>query len=447
MLYIYYMKIIFYKGILSLICFFAAAFAAAQITVVRIDDKKVFLDTSSSERKFQLGDKFKIITDRQPLINPKTGKNLGDVFTYSSEGKLTEIQPLYVIGEMADKEKIEIGQEAVFTQESSAVSVTVQTQKNTRPEEKSSEKNLVRYEPVEQEIISVTEGKILPETHRSFITLSKNGKITVWETHQNTLLEKLSYELPQNKKPLYISAKDIKKTGLAQIFVTIYDEGRQKITTSVLENKENILLETETLPYFTKELGCSEDKEIWVQKPFVSASLPGNAYRLTHHKNSFVANNEKFSTQRNWLAGVNRQNMEKEESSNLIYTSANGKIRMILSNGKRAESKDLFASSPNRVKYKQDLIKFYPSLQILKKDGKAFIAAVENTAKLGLLSNTFGQYQNGKIHFLSFEKGRLHITDTVELDGFVYDTACTGTGLLTAEVLPDGHSTLVEILN
>ena len=71
--------------------------------------------------------------------------------------------------------------------------------------------------------------------------------------------------------------------------------------------------------------------------------------------------------------------------------------------------------------------------------------AVENTAKMGLLSDTFGQYQSGKIHFLTFEKGRLNITDTVELDGFVYDTACTNTTVLTAEVLPDGNSSVVEI--
>ncbi len=56
-------------------------------------------------------------------------------------------------------------------------------------------------------------------------------------------------------------------------------------------------------------------------------------------------------------------------------------------------------------------------------------------------------YQSGKIHFLTFEKGRLQITDTVELDGFVYDTACADGAVLTAEILPDGQSSVVEIFN
>ena len=103
--------------------------------------------------------------------------------------------------------------------------------------------------------------------------------------------------------------------------------------------------------------------------------------------------------------------------------------------------------SPNRVKYKQELITFYPSLQILQSQGKTEVVGVENVAKYGLLSSTFGMYQNGKIHFLLFEKGRLNVSDSVELDGFVYDTACAANAVLTAEVLPDGQSSVVEIFN
>ncbi len=56
-------------------------------------------------------------------------------------------------------------------------------------------------------------------------------------------------------------------------------------------------------------------------------------------------------------------------------------------------------------------------------------------------------YQNGKIHFLSFEKGHFNVVDTIELDGFIYDTACAQGSILTAEVLPDGQSMVMEILN
>lgn len=73
------------------------------------------------------------------------------------------------------------------------------------------------------------------------------------------------------------------------------------------------------------------------------------------------------------------------------------------------------------------------------------MVAVENTAKLGVLSDTFGQYQNGKLHFLTFDKGRLNVQESLDFDGVIYDTACTDTALLAAEVLPSG-SNVVEIL-
>ena len=105
----------------------------------------------------------------------------------------------------------------------------------------------------------------------------------------------------------------------------------------------------------------------------------------------------------------------------------------------------MFAAAPNRVKYKQEILKFYPSVQVFGPEGRATLAAVENISKLGILSDTFGQYKSSKIHFLAFEKGRLSVTDTVELDGVVYDTACTDRAILAAEVLPDGNSSVVEI--
>ena len=119
---------------------------------------------------------------------------------------------------------------------------------------------------------------------------------------------------------------------------------------------------------------------------------------------------------------------------------------MQLTNGKTVESKDLFGATPLRMTYKQTILKFFPSIQVYETPEGTSIVAVENGTKLGLLSETFGQYQDGKIHFLKYEKGRLQVTDTVELAGVLYDTACTDKVILTAEVLPNGTSSVVEIL-
>ena len=345
---------------------------------------------------------------------------------------------MYAVGELPEKASASVGQEAVI--EAAAPVYT-----RDADEDASSRQKIV-YAPVEQEIISLTQADITAPGAQNFITLSADGKVTVWSrAGKDTLAEQLSYTVPSAKRAVTLSAAPVKEGGLAQIFVSVYDPSRSSVSALVLENENGALQETASLPYFVKELGCGKDKKIWAQKPFVSAARPGNAREVAYQNGKYTVQKDMFSTQRNWLTGLNRYDVENAGADNLIYTSSNGTVRLTLQNGKRAESKDLFAAAPNRVKYKQEIVKFYPSLQVFGPAGDATVAAVENTSKLGLLSETFGQYQSGKIHFLTFEKGRLSLQDTVNLDGVVYDTACSDRAVLAAEVLPDGSSSVVEI--
>ncbi len=438
MVYNYYMKKIF--AILSVLL--SAAFAAqAEMTVVRVDGKKVFLDTSEEKTALTKGTAFKVIVSSEKLTNPKTGKNLGEVYQYSELGTITEVQPLYAIGELKNATGVSVGKTAVL-EELKPVAVPVQAgepvKKSTRP--------VTTYQPVEQQVISLTQADVTAIGARNIITLSDENAVTVFTRgEKETLKPEMAFALPEGKRGLYVSAASV-KAGLAQIFVAVYQPAQEKISTLVLENKNGKLEQTATLPYFVKELGCANAKKVWGQRPFVLGNTPGNAREIVFEKNKFVASGETFNTRHNWLAGLNDYPVEKTDASNLIFTAPNGTLRMQLENGKTAESKDVFGTTPLRVSYKQQVLKFFPSIQVFGTPGQAQLIAVENGTKLGLLSKTFGQYQNGKIHFLDYEKGRLQITDTVELSGVLYDTACTDSTILTAEVLPNGTSSVVEIL-
>ena len=443
MLYNYYMK----NKILSLISLsvflLLCTFGNAQITVVRIDGKKLYLDTSETKLSIQKGQPFKVILSSEKLTNPKTGKDLGAVYQYSSEGKITEVQPLYAVGELTKTEGISVGQEAVIETNSVQPQSTVAAPGSGQTTDSSRQK--IIYEPLEQEIISLTQASVSAPDANDFITLSADRKVTVWrEEGENKLKEIFSYSIPKSLEPITISAAPVKE-GLAQIFVTAYSPARKKMSTLVLENKNGRLEQTDSLPYFVKEQGCGKEKTIWAQVPFVSEEYPGSARKVVLEEDKLAVSKISFPTQRNWLTGIARYDVEKEGSDNLIYTSSMGTLRIVLQNGKRAESKDLFASSPNRVKYKQEILKFYPSVQVFGPQGDATIAAVENGAKIGLLAQMFGQYQSGKIHFMKYENGSLTVKDTVELDGVIYDTACTDRAVLAVEVLSNGSSRIVEI--
>lgn len=432
----YYMKI--NTAFLLSLLLLMPALCPAQLTVVRVDGQKVFIDTSVLNRNVERGETFKIIVSSERLINPKTGKDLGPVYTYSPEGKITEVQPLYAIGELPKGTQASVGQETVLEPLHAPTPKTAapQTQETAHA---ASQHKTITYAPVEQEIISISAAAVTTPNTEDIITLSKKGQVTVWAANGDQLTQQLSFQLPSGKTPLTLSAIPVQNKNTADIFVTVYDNSHQKISTLVLANQKGTLTQTDTLPYFVKELGCTPSKTLWAQKPFVAGTKPGNARKLTYQNGKFTLTEDILNTQRNWLTGLN------ETDGNLVFTAQNGTLRLTLPNGKKAESKSLFAGAPNRVKYKQEILKFYPSVQAFGPAEKRVYVAAENTAKLGLLSDTFGQYQNGKIHFMSLEKGRLGIADTVQTDGFIYDTACSTRAILAAEVLPDGTSSVIEI--
>ncbi len=430
----YYMKI--NTALILFALLFAPGLCPAQLTVVRVDGQKVYIDTSVLSRSVDKGETFKIILSSERLVNPKTGKDLGPVYTYSPEGKITEVQPLYAVGELPKGTKASVGQEAVLN----PLQMHAQnTQTRQAEPAAASQRKTVTYAPVEQEIVSLSAASVTEPEAQNIVTLSKKGQVTVWTPNGEQLNQNLAFQLPAGKTPLTLSAVPAQNTQTADIFVTVYDNSRQKISTLVLTNQNGELAHTHTLPYFVKELGCAPDKTLWAQKPFISGAKPGNARQLTHQNGKFALTDKTLPTQHNWLSGVNKTD------AGLVFTAPGGAIHLTLPNGKKAESKSLFAGAPNRVKYKQEILKFYPSVQVFGPADKCVYAAAENTAKLGLLADTFGQYQSGKIHFMSFEKGRLNITDTVPTDGFIYDTACSARAVLAAEVLPDGTSSIVEI--
>lgn len=444
MLYNYYMKKRFLRFSVLPVLLMISALCSAQITVVRIDGKKIYLDTSSAKQSIESGQYFKVILSSEKLINPKTGKNLGNIYQYSPEGKITEVQPLYAVGEISEPAGIAVGQEAVLEEPSTPAAAAAESA--ALPETTQSLHQKITYSPIDQEVISITEADVAAPDARNLITLSSNRKVTVWNRVEgNGLEEVFSYSLPRSVEPVTVSAAPVKE-GASQIFVSVFSPSRDAISTLVLENENGKLEKTDSLPYFMKEQGCGKNKTIWGQTAFISDAKPGNARQIVYEKGKFSASKNTFSTRQNWLSGLARYDIEKEGSNNLIYTSSTGALQLILSNGKRAESKDLFASSPNRVKYKQEILKFYPSIQVFGPQGNATIAAAENDAKIGLLAKMFGQYQSGKIHFMKYENGHLTVRDTVPLDGVVYDTACSDQSILAVEVLPSGQSRIVEIL-
>ena len=167
MLYSYYMKIK-QTTLLFILCASAAPLWAQNATLVKQQGPVLYMDISALKKPVAKGDTFKIITGKETLINPKTGKNLGDIFTYSNPGTVTEVQKLYAVGNLNNAPQFAVGAEAVF--ESAAPQVApvqpapapqVAPVQPAAPAKKPvSNKAQKIYEPVEQTVISLSAGNV-----------------------------------------------------------------------------------------------------------------------------------------------------------------------------------------------------------------------------------------------------------------------------------------------
>jgi len=446
MLYHYYMKINLKLFAGALLALSLLPCLQAQITVVKQDGKKIYLDTSAHNRTLAVGDSFKVITSQEKLTNPTTGKDLGMLNHYSADGKIIEVQELYAVGEMPDTKDIKIGQEAVVEQNTvpshntAAANVT-----HAQPAAPVSDRKIKTYTVLEREIISAVQADLTPQPGEEIAALDTKGNLLVYSVDGNTLQEMFYTQLPVGSKPLTLSAKDVMQSGHAQLFAVVYDENAQKITTLVFQATQEKLNKIATLPYFVKELGCGENKEIYSQHPFIGGARGGEAHKLIYTHDRFKLDKDSFSTRGNWLTGVNRYQIQQKDIENLVYTASTGRLRVRLQNGKFADSADLFASTPNRIRYKQEMVPFYPSVQVYGPNGAATLAAVENRPGWGLLSHQFGQYKGSNVHFLKYENGTVKVTETLPLDGLLYDTNCTQQGILAPQVLSSGQTVLTEI--
>lgn len=450
MLYHYYMKISFKLLLCAALAAVVSPCVLAQVSVVKQDGAKIYLDISDFNRNVSVGDSFKIITATEKLVNPKTGKELGDVYHYSPEGRIVEVQPLYAVGELPHAAQYTLGQEAIITPERQvapqpAATADGSATQNAPAEQPVSNRKMKKYPLLEREVISAVEADLNALPGEEIALVDRTGTLQLYSPEGSELRLRAEHKLSTGKKPLALSAADLTGAGQAQLFATVYDENKAQISTQVYEVTDNEFKLVATLPYFVKEMGCAEQKKLYAQKPFTGGTKAGDSRLLQYKNGKFQLGEKAFSTRGSWLSGMNFYPVQSAQEANVLSTLKNGRIRLTLHNGKPAESPALFAGAANRVKYKQDIIPFYPSLQAYGPAGRATLAGVENVGKLGLLSEQFGQYSSSKIHFLTYENGVLDVQETLPLNGFVYDTSCTARGILVPQVVSGGQTILTEI--
>ncbi|MCR5504250.1 MAG: hypothetical protein K6E94_01555, partial [Elusimicrobiaceae bacterium] len=125
------------------------------------------------------------------------------------------------------------------------------------------------------------------------------------------------------------------------------------------------------------------------------------------------------------IYGFNFGYFKDGAKSDILYTQPSGRLRL------QFEKKSAylnspdgydFATTPTRINFDNEMLRFYASLGVYNdNEDKTIVAGIVNEAKLGILSNTFGSYHRGKLVLLKWNGSSLEYHNEAQLGGYISD--------------------------
>lgn len=398
--------------------------------IVKQDGNKVYLDISGFNVKPQKGDSFRIAEWGEELVNPKTGKSLGKILKRQIEGKITQTEDLYAIGQLDSEQNVFSSEAEIF--------VTVPAPVVTAPPQLA-QGGLAIIQPVMQ--TKNIEGKIKAAafgdidgdgSNEAVFAFAEDNAIKVFALQGQELKETASLSVSPLRKIIALDAADLKQSGHAQIFASVYDTSSDKFYTMVLEAKGATLEQTDTVRGIVKGISVQGGpRDLYVQDYNPATGL-SSAAQLVYQNGAFERGTSLFAYNFESIFGFNLFDFKEAGHKNIIYTTPAQKLRIQFEKrGSYTESPSGFdfATTPNRLKINGKPQRLYTPVVVFKNgQGQTVVGALEHQTKLGLLSDVFGSYASAKLYFLNWTGNGLTPKAVAEIQGIACDMSQTSFG-------------------
>ena len=398
--------------------------------IVKQDGNKVYLDISGFNVKPQKGDSFRIAEWGEELVNPKTGKSLGKILKRQIEGKITQTEDLYAIGQLDSEQNVFSSEAEIF--------VTVPAPVVTAPPQLA-QGGLAIIQPVMQ--TKNIEGKIKAAafgdidgdgSNEAVFAFAEDNAIKVFALQGQELKETASLSVSPLRKIIALDAADLKQSGHAQIFASVYDTSADKFYTMVLEAKGATLEQTDTVRGIVKGISVQGGpRDLYVQDYNPATGL-SSAAQLVYQNGAFERGASLFAYNFESIFGFNLFDFKEAGHKNVIYTTLAQKLRIQFEKrGSYTESPSGFdfATTPNRLKINGKPQRLYTPVVVFKNAaGQTLVGALEHQTKLGLLSDVFGSYASAKLYFLNWTGNGLTPKAVAEIQGIACDMSQTSFG-------------------
>lgn len=398
--------------------------------IVKQEGAKVYLDISAFKVKPQKGDSFRVADWGEELINPKTGKSLGKILKRQIEGKITQTEDLYAIGQLDSEQNVFSSEAEIFVTVPAPV-VTAQPQV--------AQGGLAVIQPVMQ--TKNIEGKIKAAafgdidgdgSNEAVFAFAEDNAIKVFALQGQELKETATLSVNPLRKVIALDAADLKQSGRAQIFASVYDTSSDKFYTMVLEAKGATLEQTDTVRGIVKGISVQGGpRDLYVQDYNPATGL-SSAAQLVYQNGAFERGASLFAYNFESIFGFNLFDFKEAGHKNVIYTTPAQKLRIQFEKrGSYTESPSGFdfATTPNRLKINGKPQRLYTPVVVFKNAaGQTLVGALEHQTKLGLLSDVFGSYASAKLYFLNWTGNGLTPKAVAEIQGIACDMSQTSFG-------------------
>ena len=409
---------------MAVLCFSFAQIMAQEALIVKQDGGRVYLDISDFKDKPKINDNFTVTFWGAELKNPKTGKVLGKTIERRLNGKITEVENLFAVGTVSNinkEDKLE-GLNANIT-----ISVPVQYVTNTTTAAAANEmKPLWQSAPLEGKALAFTAGNITADGESNLIIAYEDNTIIAYNLQDGKLNKVSEFKLNPLQQIISLDNADLNENGKAEIFISYFDNARNHFNTAVYEFENDNFAEKATIRGLVKGIAPFNGKRVLYTQNINNMSgkfKTLNPAILEYKDGKYQAGKQLKAYKFQSIYGFNIAEFENGKQ-NIIYTQPSGKLRLQFdkkSSYINSPSEFNFASTPNRVKFDNEVLKFYSSLALYNQDGGIIVAGLQNEAKLGILSSTFGSYQRAKLVLLKWDGSSLESFADAPLGGYTVD--------------------------
>lgn len=393
--------------------------------IVKQDGAKVYLDISDFTEKPKVNDTFTVTFWGGELKNPKTGKVLGKTIERRINGTITAVEELFAVGSITDfnkQDKLE-SLEANIT-----VLPQVVPQTTTTQTEQKTQKDLTplwQSAALDGKAVAFTAGDIGNGQNNLIIAYEGNNIVT-YALQDNKLNKVSEFKFGPMHKIISLDNGDLNGNNKTEIFISYFDTVRNYFNTAVYEFENDAWTEKATFRGLVKGIAPYNKERVLYTQSINKMSgkiSPLTPAVLVYKDGKYKAGKQLKAYKFDSIYGFNVAKFDGDKEQ-VIYTQPGGKLRLQFdkkSSYINSPSGFDFASTPNRVNFDEEILKFYPSLALYEANGGLIVAGLENEAKLGILSSTFGSYQNGKLVLLKWDGSALNKFAEAPLGGYTVD--------------------------